>query len=61
MTTLVAQLPVGLAMRVAMTADRLGLTHAELAIIALRLFVQAEGAEAAERTDGRTEQTACPV
>ena len=41
MTTLIAKLSPGLAKRLAAAADRLGLTHEETAIQALRLFTRA--------------------
>lgn len=40
MTTIVAKLPVALAKHVAYAADVLGLSHQELAVEAIRLFVR---------------------
>lgn len=41
MTTLVVQLPPGLAVRLARAADELGMEHANVAALALRLFLRA--------------------
>jgi len=56
MTTLVATLPPGLARSVAATADWLDMTHSELAIAALRVFVQGARQERRERTNERTNE-----
>jgi len=54
MTTLVVPLPVGLAKRVARAADRLGMSHEELARVAVALFCRAQMAD--ERTNQPTNQ-----
>ena len=40
MTTLVAKLPPALAIKLARAADELGMEHAEVAVLALRLFLR---------------------
>ena len=56
MTTLVVQLPLGLATRVARVADRLGVSHDDLARLALRLFCRASTAADEGPTNQPTNQ-----
>lgn len=48
MTTLIVQLPPGLAKRLARAADQLGMSHEELGTLAVRLFIQGAKEEARE-------------